>query len=264
MSKQLSSNVKSRIGERRTMNCGEEAEIIEYKKYDDISIRFLKTGEIIEKCKYGNFRNGTIKSHFTPTVYGVGIIGLENTRNENGDKLKSYEFWRHILQRCYDEKEHKKHPTYKECKICDEWLYYPNFKEWYEENYYEVNDEIMCLDKDILVKGNKIYSPKTCVFAPERINKLFLKRQNDRGNLPIGVIWHKRDKEYQVQCNIFDMKTGKCKKKHLGCYDTPKEAFSVYKQFKENYIKLVADHYKDKIPERLYDAMYRYEVEIDD
>ena len=262
MSKQLSSSI-NRIGEREVMKCGEEAEVIEYRKYDDITVRFINTGEII-KSQYCNFKNKSIKSHFTPTVYGVGVIGLENTRDKNGDKLKSYESWKHILERCYDEKEQKKHPTYKGCMVCDEWLFYPNFKKWYEENYYEIEGQKMNLDKDILIKGNKIYSPETCVFVPQNINKLFLKRQNDRGDLPIGVIWHKRDKEYQAQCNIFDVKNGKCKKKHLGCYSTPQEAFQVYKEFKENYIRQVAEYYKDCIPQKLYKAMYKYEVHIND
>jgi hypothetical protein len=36
------------------------------------------------------------------------------------------------------------------------------------------------------------------------------------------------------------------------------------KNFKENYIKQVADEYKDLIPQKVYEALYRYEVEIND
>ena len=42
------------------------------------------------------------------------------------------------------------------------------------------------------------------------------------------------------------------------------EAFYSYKQIKEDYIKQMADEYKDKIPRKLYDAMYKWEVEITD
>lgn len=47
-------------------------------------------------------------------------------------------------------------------------------------------------------------------------------------------------------------------------FDTLEEAFYSYKNFKERYIKQVANEYKDKIPQKVYDAMYRYEIKITD
>ena len=37
-----------------------------------------------------------------------------------------------------------------------------------------------------------------------------------------------------------------------------------YSESKENYIKQVADDYKDLIPNKLYEAMYACQVEIND
>lgn len=120
----------------------------------------------------------------------------------------------------------------------------------------------MQLDKDMLYKGNKIYSPENCIFVPSRINKLLLKRQNYRGEYPIGVNYHKRDNIFEASCSII---TNNNKKKiYLGRFDNSEEAFQIYKRFKENYIKQVADEYKNKIPKNLYDAMYKYKVEITD
>lgn len=60
----------------------------------------------------------------------------------------------------------------------------------------------------------------------------------------------------------------KKKKVHLGTFqpNQVEKAFQCYKTFKENYIKQVADDYYSKglIPKKLYQAMYNYEVEIDD
>lgn len=122
----------------------------------------------------------------------------------------------------------------------------------------------MCLDKDILIKGNKIYSSDNCVFVPKSINNLFTKKDVNRGNYPIGVSWHKKSEKYQAQCNIFDTEDNKYAYKHLGCYNTPKEAFQVYKETKEENIKQVVNYYKDRIPKKLYDAMMGYKVEITD
>ena len=122
----------------------------------------------------------------------------------------------------------------------------------------------MNLDKDILVKHNKIYSPETCIYVPQTINKLFIKCDKSRGENIIGVSYHKRDRIYQVNCNLINPKTGKSKGKYLGYYDTQEKAFEVYKYYKEKNIKEVADYYKKQIPKVLYDALYNYEVEIID
>ena len=58
----------------------------------------------------------------------------------------------------------------------------------------------------------------------------------------------------------------KTKQKFLGYFpiNKPFQAFTCYKAFKEKYIKQVADEYKDIIPQKLYEALYKYEVEIND
>ena len=250
-----------RLGETVMQNCGELAFIVEYVNARDITIQFKKTGELI-KTDYKHFVRGNVKSHFAATVFGVGITGLEPTRDENGDQLDSYRCWQEMLRRCYSAKHQAKYPTYIDCSVCDDWLYYSNFKNWYDKSYYEVENKTSQLDKDILIKGNKVYSPETCVFVPQFINKLFIKRQKLRGAFPIGVYYKKANKKYVAQLSIF--KDGEKTMKTLGYFDTPEEAFYVYKQNKEEYIKKIADEYKDKIPAKLYEAMYSYKVDIDD
>ena len=134
--------------------------------------------------------------------------------------------------------------------------------EWIDKNYYEVSGEQMCLDKDVLCKGNKIYSRKTCIFVPKRINNLFTKKDNDRGDCPIGVT-PRASGNYQVFCS-----NGYGKLINLGTYTTKEEAFQIYKEYKEKVIKEVIDSYEGRIPEPFYSklktAMYNYKVEIDD
>ena len=250
-----------RLGEIKINNQGEVMFIVEYVNALDITIQFKRTGEVV-KTTYDNFVGGRVKSHFTPSVFGVGITGVEPSRDENGELIDSYKCWKAMLKRCYSYKCQKKQPTYKDCHVCDNWLYYPNFKNWYDENYYEVDGKISQLDKDILVKNNKVYSPNTCVFVPQFINKLFVKCQNSRGELPIGASYKKDNKKYRARLSVY--KDGKSTQKHLGYYNTPNEAFEVYKQAKEEYIKEVADEYKDIIPVELYEAMYNYKVDVDD
>ena len=167
-----------------------------------------------------------------------------------------------MLNRCYDEKFHEKYPTYIGCEVDKNWHNFQNFAEWYYNNYYEIEGGKMCLDKDILYKHNKVYSPKTCIFVPQTINSLFVKRDNDRGESVIGTSL--KNGRYRVQCWSFDPETGKSKQEYFGYYDSQEKAFEIYKYYKEKNIKQVADYYKDKIPEKLYDGMYSYKVEIDD
>lgn len=241
-----------RTGEERLNNFGSKMKIIGYRNANDIDIYFEEYNWIAKNKAYTNFTKGKINCPYERKTYGVGYIG-EGNHNPliNNKKTKVYNTWGNMLKRCYDKKFQNNNSTYIGCKVCDEWLCFQNFADWYDENYYEIEGEMMELDKDILVKGNKIYSPNTCIFVPHRINSLFIKRNSKRGEYPIGVTPHRN--KFSAECEI-----------KLGVYNTPEEAFKVYKKFKENYIKEIADEYKNKIPLKLYKAMYNWEVEIND
>ena len=255
-----------RTGEINYNNFGSKMIIIEYRTNKDIDVYFEEYNWIAKSVDYGQFKKGNVKCPYERRVYSVGYIGEGKYKvyDKNGKPTKCYTTWRNMLKRCYDPKYHERRPTYKGCKVYDELLNFQNFAKWYEDNYYEIPGEKMHLDKDILVKDNKIYSPETSIFVPEKINLLFIKSDKIRGKYPIGVHYSKRDKKNIAQCRVYDYKENKKKRINLGSYNTPEEAFYAYKEFKESYVKEVADYYKDKIPKKLYDAMYEYEVEIND
>ena len=255
--------MNERIGEETKNNFGSKMKIIAYRKYNDVDVYFEEYNWIAKNRQYIDFQKGEIKCPYERRVYNVGFIGEGKYKpNINRKNTECYTVWQHMIRRCYDNKIHKKRPTYIDCKVCDEWLNFQNFAEWYYNNYYEVEGEQMCLDKDILYKGNKIYSPETCVFTPNGINVLFTKSNKARGKYPIGVSKEKTTGKFKAECQ--KQLCEKSESRYLGLYDTPKEAFEVYKIEKEKYIKYVADKYKDKIPENLYNALYKYEVEIND
>jgi hypothetical protein len=167
--------------------------------------------------------------------------------------------------RCLDkkEKERDKSVTYKEVVCCEEWLLYENFYEWIhnQKNFKKWLNGKFTLDKDILVKGNKFYSPETCCLVPENVNKLFIKHGNARGEYPIGVVYHKASNSFVAQAH-----DGTGKQVYLGCYDTPEKAFLAYKTYKEALIKQVAkiEYENENITKECYEAMMKYEVEITD
>lgn len=112
-------------------------------------------------------------------VLGVGVNDvISSTR-----KTLAYKTWTSILCRCYSNVTRIRFPTYIECTMCDEWKSLNAFKQWFDENYIEG----FHLDKDILVEGNKVYSPDTCRFVPQYLNKLLTDRRIWRGDLPLGV-----------------------------------------------------------------------------
>lgn len=186
-------------------------------------------------------------------VYGVGIN--DSTPKSNPT---AYYKWRRMLERCYSERYLVKKPTYRGCTVCDEWITFSNFEKWfcdpnngYREGYH--------LDKDIIVKGNKIYSPQTCCFVPQEINSIFIKDNAKRGELPIGVT-----RGYQ---NTFVAQVDfRGIIQYLGSYKTKELAFNAYKREKEFIIKIIGDeYYKDGlITERVYNALLNYKVEITD
>lgn len=244
-----------RDGETKYNNVGNLMTIVHYGSFKNIDILFPTTGFITKNRTYREFSIGNIKDEYNRNIFGVGFIGEGGYSSDT----RHYKTWWGMLGRCYDLKTQEKQPTYVGCTICEEWHNFQNFAKWYDKNYYEIQNEVICLDKDILIKGNKIYSPETCVFVPSAINSLFTKGNSRRGDLPIGVNIYDYDKtKYRARCRNRDKMVG------LGMYDHIIDAFNAYKRYKENLIKEIANKYKNKIPQKLYDSMCRYEVEITD
>ena len=247
---------KDRVGEKNYNNFGSEMIITEYRKYKDIDIYFPEYKWTSRHKTYQSFIQGTVKCPYDKSIFGIGYIGEGPYKTKNGNKpTRAYYTWKHMLERCYDSACQEKKPTYKDCVVYDEWHNFQNFAKWYEENYYEIPGEMMCIDKDIIVKDNRVYGPDTCVFVPQCINMLFTKHNNKCKDLPTGVYLSGENGRYIARCSM------KYKNINLGNYDTQEEAFCAYKRFKENKVKELADKYKDYIPKTLYDTLYEYEVE---
>lgn len=213
-----------------------------------------------KKSNYKSFKNGGIKNPYDKTYRNIAMFGEPILKDGKANK-QIYGIWKGMIDRCYCTRPKEK--TYEECYVSDEWLVYSNFEKWFNENYYTIPNEKMALDKDILYKGNKVYSPDTAIFVPAFINLLIVNKKNYRGDYPIGVCFHKRDKVYTSSCNV-RLDNGKQKRIHLGYFNNEIDAFNAYKLFKENHIKEIANQYKDYIPDKLYNALVNYKIEITD
>ena len=260
--KEIEKQHQERLGQIHNNKFGSKMEIIEYNSSSDITVKF-KNG-YITKSEYKYFIGGSITSPYDPTVYGHGYIGEGKYKasDKNKKRTKQYMHWQEMLRRCFDLELHKRAPTYINCTVCKEWLDFQVFGAWYDKNIYKLGNmkqKEMNLDKDILIKDNKLYSPTTCVFVPKKINVLFVKSDAKRGIYPIGVHWDTERNKFRACCN-----DGKGNEHKLGRFETIEEAFLAYKTFKEALIKKVAIHYIKHIPNILYDAMLNYKVEITD
>ena len=95
----------------------------------NVEIQFLKTGyETV--ATLGNIRNGEVKDPYSPSVFGVGIVGANHQISEGRKGTKEYELWRNMLRRCYSTTLKKKYPTYEGCGVSDSFKSYEYFYEW--------------------------------------------------------------------------------------------------------------------------------------
>lgn len=191
-----------------------------------------------------------------PVMYGVGYHGLLYTSSNE----ESYNRWHWMMNRCYSDAIHELQPQYKGCSVCKEWWNYSNYKLWYDEHKAEIMayDESFEMDKDILIKGNTVYSAETVCFVPKVINSLFTNGNKNRGDYPLGVYYDRDKKKYIANMSLAGKNT------KIGAFDTREDAFKRYKEYKENIIKNVAEQYKNKIADKVYQAMMNWQIDITD
>ena len=231
--------------------------IVKYNDAYNVEIQFSKTG-FETTVQLGSIRNGEVKDRLSPSVYGIGVVGTKYPISEGGRDTKEYTLWCNMLKRCYSDTYKKQRPTYEGCEVSENFKYYEYFYEWCQ-NQVGFGNEGWQLDKDLLVKGNKVYSENVCIFIPTEINSVLIKCTATRGEHLIGAHWCKTKKAFVARVN-------KSKKgsEYLGLFNTEIEAFNAYKQAKENYIKELANKWRGRIDVRAYNALMKYQVEIDD
>lgn len=236
-----------------TTKCG-EVEVTQIKDRRNIEVKFFDTGYIVTTT-FDNLCCGEIRDILRPSVYNIGIVG---TRAVVGKDVE-YDLWHSMLRRCYGEQEIIKNPTYIGCCVSEPFKEYLKFKDWCNmQQGFNREDEKgrkFHLDKDILIKGNKIYSENTCCFVPAEINSLFTHNKSNKGSCPSGVNQSKTNKKYLARINKQGVR------ENLGSFQTPEEAFQAYKIAKEAYIKEIANKWKGEIDSRVYKALINYEVE---
>lgn len=172
-------------------------------------------------------------------VFGIGVNDLPYavTRYEKVDGKEKqvwicpfYACWKYMLGRVYNPKYKRNKLTYQNTSLHKDWLYCSNFKAWMETQDWEG----LQLDKDILISGNKHYSPETCVFVPAYINSCLNIRANGRGVQPLGV--HLVGKKFQAQLSEASFR-------YLGLHPTAQEAHKAWQVAKVGSLKKVLDKY---------------------
>ena len=231
--------------------------ILKYNNATNVEIQFLKTGfEIVAQLEH--IRNGSVKDPHSPSVCGVGILGVKYPPSINGRNTKEYDLWYSMLRRCYSDTLKKRYPTYEDCEVSENFKSYEYFYEWCQKQIGFSMDGFE-LDKDLLLKGNKFYSENTCIFIPSEINSLLTKSTASRGEHLIGVYFNKKSKAFVAMVS-----RNKGQPEYLGLFKTEIEAFNAYKEAKESFVKEQAEKWKDKIDSRAYNALLNYQVVIID
>ena len=218
-------NYKDCVGKVFKSNLSGDFKIVKYNDTTNVEIEFLKTG-YETAVRLGDIKNGKVKDPYSSSVYGVGILGTKYPSRECDRNTKEYTLWRNMLRRCYSDDFKKKNPTYIDCEVSNKFKNYEYFYEWCHKQIgfgNEGDENPFHLDKDLLIKGNKVYSESTCVFLPQEINSLLTKSTASRGKHLIGVCWYKKDKAFVARVN-----KNKGGSEYLGSFKTELEAFKAY------------------------------------
>lgn len=229
-----------------------DIEIISYLGSKQVIVKFSGTG-VIRDTRAELIRKGIVEDLTIPSLFGKGFIGLgEHTSVYNH---KEYVHWKGILERSYSEKLMEKRPSYLEVYTNTAWHNFQNFAPWChtQKGFYHKGWE---LDKDLLVKGNKIYSPETCVFLPPAINPVLIKGTRT-SELPIGVTYSDNSSGYRAYCSS----DGKTLSKRSSSIE---ECFEWYKNTKEAVIKSLALEYSHLLDDIAFKALHNYKVEWGD
>lgn len=227
---------RKHIGEEHITNEGYMAKVIDGGSASGFCT--IQIENWIKEVKFGNLKRGKAKYPYHKLVYGIGYLGVGRYGTTcKGEDTDEYSAWRSMMARCYSSNYHKRRPTYIGCSVDERWHNLQVFAKWYSENYPKIEGVKFDLDKDLLINGNKEYSPEACMFLTKKINSFLTNELSNNTSGYIGVCWHKQIGKWRANCRGF--LAGK--QLALGCYDDIQEASDAYIKARS----IQAEHAKD-------------------
>ena len=249
------------IGKIFNLRDGSSVIVEKYVRQDEIYVRFLDSNtpeNYLHKCTLSSIKLGHLLNPYGGERYvwkkicGVGINNANyHTQWKEGGVRKIcpfYKCWRHMIERCYSKKVLSRCPSYSGCSVDPSWHYFMTFKAWMETQDWEGKQ----LDKDLKVKGNKVYGPDTCYFIPSNVNTFLTENKLNNTGLPVGVVlWGGR---YKAQ--ISNLGRGRLT---FGNYLTESEAAEAYGKKKVELANELADQQTDPIISEMLRRYYLLE-----
>lgn len=224
----------------------------------EVYVKFENSGGV-SRAAAGNLKNGLVRDNLAKTVYGVGCLGeglFKSRHPNNGPCTKEYGTWSSMMFRCYgDKRDVTTTRNYGDCSVVDVWHNFQNFATWCQSQPTMLCED-STLDKDIRVKGNKVYSPDTCCFVPAYINVAVtgIKHQNSSGK---AGVWKFKD-SYVSEITMFSVDNS------LGVFSSLEHANYVRCRMKEAYIGALADVFRDRLDADVYSKLKFWDCEADE
>ena len=131
-----------------------------------------------------------------------------------------YAVWVDMIRRAYDDKYKARKISYKNVTVCEEWHRFTIFREWMVKQDWQGKE----LDKDLIVSGNKVYSPSTCCFLSGNTNKILVSRKHKDSSKLVGVRYPEKDKINPIRNCTMSRKYGCNKPGTARIFETAEEA----------------------------------------
>ena len=234
------------VGDVFESNQGCKFRVVRCNNSKDFKVRFLDNYGFERTTTKQKIKKGAIKNPYYPSVCSVGYMGVGDfVSKKDGRLTKEYSTWKAIIRRCYAKESRLTNRSYKDVRVCDEWHNFQNFAEWYSSKH---GDGDFSIDKDLLSPNSKVYSPENCVLIPREINSAII--------TPYNSLKKPLDRSGGFAVYITKENNGV----YLGTFKTAQDAHQAYVVAKEAYVKEVANEWRGRIDERVYDALMNWTV----
>lgn len=231
------------------LNHGGSCTVLEYRNSSSVFISHDDEFGHVMEVEARNLRLGQVLNPYRRSVYGVGFLGNGKYKSKiAGKKSPEYALWSGILQRGHSSAFKESNPSYKDVSVCIDWHNFQVFAEWFNNQPF-AKAEGFQLDKDLLIPGNREYSPSACSFVPGAINSLFNEGVQCKSSQMIGVTKISRRSQFVARVRVNGAAV------RIGSFETEEEAYAAYKKAKIDYVRSMAEKYKDVLHPRVYENL---------